>query len=104
MDSIQQHELSPGDRLMSVRDYAANLGVNPNTVMRTFTWLQNQDMISMKRGIGYFVTDNAPQIITEMRRSQFFDNEAKYFMQRLKLFGITPEALKKLYEEYLKNE
>lgn len=101
MDSIQQGEYPPGSRLPSVREYATKTGVNPNTVMRTFTWLQNQQMIAMKRGIGYFVTDEAPEIITEMRRSQFFETDAKYFLKRLKQFGITPEKLDLLYRDYL---
>lgn len=101
MDSIQQDEFPSGARLPSVREYATKTGVNPNTVMRTYTWLQTHGMISMKRGIGYFVTDEAPKIIMEMRRSQFFDTEAVYFLKRLKQFGINPEELERLYREYL---
>lgn len=101
MDSIQQDEFPSRARLPSVREYATKTGVNPNTVMRTYTWLQTHGMISMKRGIGYFVTDEAPKIIMEMRRSQFFDTEAVYFLKRLKQFGINPEELERLYREYL---
>jgi len=101
MDAITRGELPSGSRLPSVRDYAVNAGVNPNTVMRTFTWLQQQELIYMKRGIGYFVGDDAPARILEMRRRYFFDHEASYFMERLASFGITPEQLSESYSNYL---
>ncbi len=102
MDRVLRGELPPGTRLPSVRDYAINAGVNPNTVQRTFTWLQQQDLIFMKRGIGYFVSDGAPTQIMEMRRRNFFEHEAGYFFDRLASFGITPEQLSRDYAEFLK--
>ena len=101
MDAVIRGDQYPGSRLPSVRDYATNTGVNPNTAMRTYTWLQQQGLIYMKRGIGYFVDENAPQRIMEMRRRQFFEHEANYFLERLESFGITPDQLKNTYEEYL---
>lgn len=101
MDSIEQGLLSPSVRLPSVREYAMKAGVNPNTVIRTYTWLQNNNLIAMKRGIGYFVTEEAPKLIMKMRKKQFFEHETKYFMERLAIFGISPDDLRKQYEEYL---
>lgn len=101
MDAVMRGDQYPGSRLPSVRDYATNTGVNPNTAMRTYTWLQQQGLIYMKRGIGYFVDDNARERILEMRRHQFFEHEANYFMERLASFGITPDLLKNTYENYL---
>ena len=103
MDAVLRGELPPESRLPSVRDYAINAGVNPNTVQRTFTWLQQQDLIYMKRGIGYFVCEGAAERILEMRRRSFFEHEAGYFMSRLASFGITPEQLSKDYAEFLQN-
>ena len=104
MDDIQQRILPPEGRLPSVRDYAAEMQVNPNTMMRTYTWLQDRELISMKRGIGYFVTPSAPQLIENMRRRQFFDRDAIMLMTRLKQFNVSPDELKNLYENFLKSE
>ena len=101
MDLIQHGEYKPESRLPSVREYAVKTEVNPNTMMRTFTWLQNENLIYMKRGIGYFVTTDAPQRISDMRKKNFFEHEAPYFMQRLAMFGITPEQLADSYKKYL---
>ncbi len=103
MDSIVRGDLPDESRLPSVRDYAIEAGVNPNTVMRTFVWLQQQELIYMKRGIGYFVASNAADRILQMRKEYFFDHEANYFFDRLSSFGITPEQLINAYTDFLAN-
>lgn len=103
MDSIVRGELPDESRLPSVRDYAIEAGVNPNTVMRTFVWLQQQELIYMKRGIGYFVAPNACARILQMRKEYFFDHEANYFFDRLSSFGISPEQLINAYTDFLAN-
>lgn len=103
MDSIVRGELPDESRLPSVRDYAIEAGVNPNTVMRTFVWLQQQELIYMKRGIGYFVAPNACARILQMRKEYFFDHEANYFFDRLSSFGISPEQLMNAYNDFLSN-
>lgn len=103
MDSIVRGELPDESRLPSVRDYAIEAGVNPNTVMRTFVWLQQQELIYMKRGIGYFVAPNACARILQMRKEYFFVHEANYFFDRLSSFGISPEQLMNAYTDFLAN-
>ena len=103
MDSIVRGDLPDESRLPSVRDYAIEAGVNPNTVMRTFVWLQQQELIYMKRGIGYFVASNAADRILQMRKEYFFDHEANYFFDRLSSFGISPEQLMNAYTGFLAN-
>ena len=104
MDEIVDGNYPPDGRLPSVREYAANVEVNANTVMRSYDWLQQQGIIYNKRGIGYFVSPDAPEIILTMRRNIFFKDEAQYFFSRLKSFGITPEELKTLYAAFTKSE
>ena len=103
MDSIVRGDLPDESRLPSVRDYAIEAGVNPNTVMRTFVWLQQQELIYMKRGIGYFVASNAADRILQMRKEYFFAHEANYFFDRLSSFGISPEQLMNAYTDFLAN-
>lgn len=59
MDEIMQHAYSEGGRIPSVREYAATVEVNANTVVRSFDWLQQQEIIFNRRGIGYFVSEGA---------------------------------------------
>jgi DNA-binding transcriptional regulator YhcF (GntR family) len=48
-----------GERIPALRELAVQLEVNPNTVMRTFEFLQAQSIIYNQRGIGYFVSPDA---------------------------------------------
>ena len=102
-ERILTRRYPPGSKLPSVRELALEAGVNPNTVMRTFVWLQQQELIYMKRGIGYFVAPNACARILQMRKEYFFDHEANYFFDRLSSFGISPEQLMNAYTDFLAN-
>ncbi|MDE6142536.1 MAG: GntR family transcriptional regulator, partial [Muribaculaceae bacterium] len=55
MDSIISREYPPDSRLPSVREYAAKVEVNANTVMRSYAWLQHHSIKYNKRGNGFFV-------------------------------------------------
>ena len=62
-DEILLGQLGEEERIPSVREYAAIVEVNANTVMRSFDYLQSQNIIYNKRGIGYFIEE-----ITDMYR------------------------------------
>lgn len=99
-DEILTGTFAPGERIPSVRERAAELEVNANTMMRAYDHLQQQEFIFNKRGIGYFVTPDAPIRILNQRRDNFFNNEVGYFYERMRIFGISPEELAAGYAEY----
>lgn len=101
MDQIQSGDDLSGQRLLSVREYAARTGVNANTVMRTYTWLQQEGIIYNQRGIGYFYDEDARARVLAMRKKLFYDKEMEYFMNRLMTFEISPDEFYKIYSEYL---
>jgi DNA-binding transcriptional regulator YhcF (GntR family) len=101
MDKVERSELPVGERIPSVREYAAGVGVNPNTVMRSYDWLEQSGLIFNRRGIGFFVTDDAQTRIVNMRKEEFFKNEMGYFLERLRLFGISLDELCRLYNAHL---
>lgn len=92
----------PGSRLPSVREYAAMVQVNANTLMRAYEFLSIREIITNKRGIGFFVCDDAKKHVAEYRRETFFNNELSYFFSRLHSIGVTPEQLAELYDNFLK--
>lgn len=104
MDDVERDPSLCGGRVPSVREFAANVGVNANTVMRTYTWLQQEGIIYNQRGIGYFYTEDVSDKVRRMRRQVFFDKEMAYFMERLSIMGVTPEELSRYYSEYLANK
>ena len=92
-----------GERILSVRELGVALEVNPNTVMRTFDFLQGREIIFNKRGVGYFVSDDARQKILTYRKKQFLEQELLPFFKNMTLLGMTFEELEKEYKNYLEN-
>lgn len=87
-ERIVSGEWSPGERMASVRDVAGELGVNPNTVLRAFDHLQSNDIIFNRRGVGYYVSENAGQKIVDVQRKEFLEEELPMILQRMKMLGI----------------
>ena len=92
-----------GDRILSVRELGVELQVNPNTVLRTFDFLQTNEIIFNKRGVGYFVMENAKTKIIEYRRKQFLELELPILFKNMNLLGMTINDLNLEYEQYSKS-
>ncbi|MCQ2134372.1 MAG: GntR family transcriptional regulator [Bacteroidales bacterium] len=93
-ERILSGEFKPDERIPSVREYGATIGVNPNTVMRTYEKLTEDGVIFNKRGIGYFVSPDALNVVLENERKEFIENELPAIIKRMKLLGIDPSSLK----------
>lgn len=100
-DEILENKFPPGERIPSIREYAALVEVNANTVVRSYEWLQQQEIIYNKRGIGYFVSPEGKHRITELRRERFFKDELPILFNRLYTLGISVEEIETQYEAYL---
>ena len=95
MEQILQGEPAEDDRMPSVRDVAVNMGVNPNTVMRTFEHLQSEEIIYNRRGVGYFVSPDAKKRILAEQRREFLEEELPLIRQKMQMLGITFEEVMK---------
>jgi GntR family transcriptional regulator len=102
-DKIISGEFPVGSKIPSVREQAAAVGVNQNTIMRTYMELQRDNIISNQRGIGFFVTESAPQQIINMRKEEFFDVHLPEFMRQVKLLNLTKDELKPLLDQLNEN-
>ncbi|MBQ6880153.1 MAG: GntR family transcriptional regulator [Bacteroidales bacterium] len=89
-EQVLSGALRPDERIPSVREYGADIGVNPNTVMRSYEKLTNDGIIYNRRGIGYFICPDAREIILEVQRKDFLENELPLILKRMKLLGINP--------------
>lgn len=101
-DQVLAGTLSAGQRIPSVREYASTLEVNANTVMRSYDYLESLGVIYNRRGVGFFIADDAGRIVADLRRSTFLDDELGDYFRRLGLLGVTPQELSIMYENYLK--
>ena len=90
-----------GDRIPSVRELGVALEVNPNTVMRAYDFLQGRDIIFNKRGVGYFVSDDAGQKITQYRKKQFLEQDLPVVFKNMSLLEMSFKELENEYHQYL---
>ena len=90
------------ERIPAVRELAIQLEVNPNTVMRTYDFLQGQNIIYNQRGIGYFVAPDAQKNALQYRRNEFLDKELPAFFRNLYLLGMDVDELKDRFEKFKK--
>ncbi len=87
-EKILSGALKGEDRIPSVREYGAEIGVNPNTVMRSYEKLTDDGVIYNKRGIGYFVAPDARDKVLSSLRREFLESEWPAVLRKMKLLGI----------------
>lgn len=94
-ESILCGTLKAEDRIPSVREYGAQIGVNPNTVMRTYEKLTDDGIIYNKRGIGYFVSADAREKILEVQKADFLSKEVPAILRKMELLGLDASIFNK---------
>ena len=91
-----------GERIPAVRELAVQVEVNPNTVMRTYEFLQGQNIIYNQRGIGYFVGPEAIENASQYRRTEFIEKELPALFRNMYMLGMDTDELKSRYETFKK--
>jgi DNA-binding transcriptional regulator YhcF (GntR family) len=99
-EKVLLREWVQGERVPSVRELAVQLEVNPNTVMRTYDFLQQKEIIFNQRGVGFFVSANAVRHATEYRLEIFMGQELPQLFRSMWLLGMSLEELSKPFENY----
>ncbi|MDB5133568.1 MAG: ytrA 1 [Mucilaginibacter sp.] len=87
-------------KIPSVRDLAIELEVNPNTVMRSYEFLQNQGVIYNKRGLGLFVAAEGYDKIKAYRKERFIQQDLPVFFNNIYLLDIELEDIKQWFERF----
>jgi len=99
-EKILRQQWPPDEKIPSVRDLAGELQVNPNTVMRTYEYLQNQGVIYNKRGIGFFVAPEAGQQVRYLRRTRFLEQELPELFKAMLLLDIDPDEIQRRFAQF----
>jgi GntR family transcriptional regulator len=88
----------PGERVPSIRETAESIQVNPNTVMRTYAFLEQKGIIRNQRGVGFFVSDDAEEITRRLSRESFERRDLPRMFRIMDLLSIGIDDLRGIYE------
>ncbi len=91
MDTLKRRIITgrylPGDKLPSVRELAAEAGINPNTVQRAFSELEREGLIYTQRATGKYVTENADEI--KSARQALAKTQVAEFLSNMQSLGYS---------------
>jgi len=91
----------PEQKIPSTRDLAVELEVNPNTVIRSYEFLQAQEVVINKRGLGLFVAADGPQKVKAYRKERFIQQQMPDFFRNIYLLDIDIKDIEAMYEKYI---
>ena len=97
-DEILHGQYPEGERLPSVREYAMQVEVNVNTLVRSYDWLSQNDIIFNRRGLGYFVTPGAGEQILKERREDFLKRRLPELFREMRLLRLGIEDVVGTYQ------
>ena len=92
-DQILNGTWPDGSRIPSIRDMAIQLEVDPNTVTRTYTLLQESGTLENQRGIGYFTASDARNRVLEQKRQEFLSRELPALFSTMEKLGLSEQDI-----------
>lgn len=101
---ILRGEWAAGSRVPSVRELAVELTVNSHTVLKAYDRLQAEDVIVPRRGLGYFLSDDARQRVLCARREQFYATDLRTLFDEMDSLGISIDDIAQRYHQRAKKE
>lgn len=100
--AIASGELGAGEKLPSVREMSATLGVNPNTLQRAYAELERIGVTITKRGMGSFVSEVDGHV--DQIKQQLATEIVKKFLTDIQAAGISKQEAIQLIEEMNQND
>lgn len=86
------------ERIPSVRELATLLIVNPHTVLKAFEYLQAEEIIHSKRGMGFFLDKNAQKCVMKIQKKEFFETKLEDTFDTMDMLGININEIMERYK------
>ncbi|WP_026966533.1 GntR family transcriptional regulator [Algoriphagus terrigena] len=103
-DQILQGKIVAGEKIPSVRELAMDMEVNRNTVMRSYSFMEEEGIIENKRGIGFFVAVDAKRNLLKKQKQTFLKDELPSILHRIEVLKLNSEDLKILIQTIQSND
>lgn len=98
-DEILAGRYRADERIPSVREYAVALEVNTNTAVKAYDELSRNGIIYNRRGLGYFVSQEAETHIRQQRRDAFFKTMLPEVFRQMRLLDIDIKEIEEKWKE-----
>jgi len=98
--SLIKGDLSPGDRIPSIRELAIALKVNTNTVQRAYQEMERRQLIYSKRGTGYFIMEGE-NMVAEIKTEMVKDVVSR-FLEEMRSLGFKDSQIQGEIEAHVK--
>ncbi|MBQ4900335.1 MULTISPECIES: GntR family transcriptional regulator [Paenibacillus] len=95
-------KMKAGDKILSVRELAAELQINPNTVQRTFQELEREGVVETRRGLGRYVTSEEEKIMSI--KKEMAGDLLERFINGMQELGFTDQDITAIVAEAVKPE
>ena len=106
MDTLKRRIVTgrylPGEKLPSVRELAAEAGINPNTVQRAFSELEREGLIYPQRATGKYVTENEADI--KSAREALARTQVADFLRAMQSLGFSVGDVIVLLQSFKESE
>ncbi|MCI6497425.1 MAG: GntR family transcriptional regulator [Lachnospiraceae bacterium] len=99
---ILSGKYSPGEKVPSVRELAADAAVNPNTMQRAMVELERRGLVYTERTNGRFITENMDMLQDVKRR--IAEEYIVEFVDKMKKIGYSEEEVKNLMQNHMNYE
>lgn len=101
---IMTEALKEGEQLPSVRSLAMELSINPNTIQRAYSLLEQEKLVYVVKGRGNFVAHNDE--IPTMKRKQFIEKCQKIIREarQMEERGLTGEEITEMLRQCMEEE
>ncbi|SFO64097.1 DNA-binding transcriptional regulator YhcF, GntR family [Algoriphagus ornithinivorans] len=104
VDQILIGKLQPGEKIPSVRELAADIEVNRNTVMRSYSLMEEEGIIENKRGIGFFIASDATTQLQRIQKREFFEQELPGIIHKVEVLKLNSQDLAQLLQVIQSND
>lgn len=87
--------LFEGDRLPTVKDVAAKVAINPNTVLKAYRELEYEGLVAKKPGVGTFVSSTLSD--ASLSEHEPLRQELRGWLERARTAGLDEESIEALF-------
>jgi GntR family transcriptional regulator len=99
-DDVLSGVLKEDDQVMSTNQYAAFYQINPATAAKGFAQLVDEGVLYKKRGIGMFVSPDAPARLRSQRRERFFTEVVDRMLAEARMLGVDADEIVTYVKEH----